>query len=306
MTVETAPTSMTGATARRYGGHSLTASLRTVLVRKPARPATEDDWRAFGFLHPVDHERTEREHAAFRSILAREGIEVIEAGPDEDGQLDAIFTYDPSLMTDGGAIILRMGKEARRDEPALHAATYRDLGIPILGAIEVPGTVEGGDTLWLDERTLAVGRGYRTNEAGIQQLRSIMAPLGVDVLAFDLPHWHGPGECLHLMSLISPLADRLAVIYPPLMAVAFVQELHDRGWRLVEVPDEEFATMGCNVLTLAPGRCLMLDGNPGTRQRLEAAGCQVLTYVGAEISLNRAGGPTCLTRPVWRDTQRSG
>lgn len=306
MTVETATTSLAGATSRRYGGHSLTAPLRTVLVRRPARPATGDDWRTFGFLHPVNHERAEREHAVFRSILAREGIEVIEAGPDEDGQLDAIFTYDPSLMTDGGAIILRMGKEARRDEPALHAATYRDLGIPVLGTIEAPGTVEGGDTLWLDERTLAVGRGYRTNEAGIQQLRRLVVPLDVEVLAFDLPHWKGAGECLHLMSLISPVADRLAVVYLPLMAVALVQELQDRGWRLVEIPDDEFATMGCNVLALAPGRCLMLDGNPGTRQCLEAAGCQVLTYEGTEISLNRAGGPTCLTRPIWRDTKRRG
>jgi dimethylargininase len=198
--------------------------------------------------------------------------------------------------------LLRMGKELRRDETAFHALTYGQLGIPVLGAVEEPGMVEGGDTLWLDERTLAVGRGYRTNQSGIDQLRVILGQIDVTVVTFDLPHWHGAGECLHLLSMISPVASELAVVYPPLMAVALVQELDDRGWRTVEVPDEEFDSMGCNVLALAPGRCLMLDGNPETRRRLEAAGCEVLTYEGSEISLNRQGGPTCLTRPIWRRT----
>jgi dimethylargininase len=287
--------------APRFGGHSMTATLRSVLVRNPARPLTGDDWRDFGFLHPVDHELTERQHAAFVDILARDGIEVIAQGPDEAGHLDAVFAYDPSLITDRGAVLLRMGKELRRDETAFHARTYGELGIPIFGVIHEPGMVEGGDCLWLDDHTLAVGRGYRTNEAGIAQLRAILVDLDVQVLAYDLPHWHGPTECLHLMSMISPVAADLAVVYPPLMAVAFLDELRDRNWRLIEVPDEEFDSMACNVLALAPGRCLMLDGNPETRRRLEAAGCEVLTYDGSEISLNRGGGPTCLTRPLWRE-----
>jgi dimethylargininase len=204
-------------------------------------------------------------------------------------------------MTDHGAILLRMGKELRRDESAFHARTYGTLGIPILGVIDEPGTVEGGDTLWLDDRTLAVGRGYRTNESGIQQLRAILSEIDVEVFAYDLPHWQGAAACLHLMSLISPVAADLAVVYPPLMAVAFIDELRARDWRLFEVPDEEFVSMACNVLALAPGRCLMLEGNPKTRQKLEAAGCEVLTYEGSEISHNREGGPTCLTRPIWRE-----
>ena len=172
--------------------------------------------------------------------------------------------------------------------------------MPILGRIEAPGTVEGGDTLWLDERTLAVGRGYRTNDAGIGQLATLLAPVGVEVMDVALPHWHGPDECLHLMSLISPVAPDLAVVYLPLLATEFVEELRRRRLRLVEVPDAEFDTLGCNVLALAPGRVLVTEGSPVTRARLEAAGCQVVAYTGAEISLNRAGGPTCLTRPLWR------
>jgi dimethylargininase len=285
---------------RRYGGHSMTATLRSVLVRRPAAPATGDDWQDFGYLHLVDHPLAERQHAAFCDILAGEGVEVVAEGPDEPGHLDAVFAYDPSLMTDRGAVLLRMGKELRRDETLFHAVSYRALGIPIFGVVEAPGTVEGGDTLWLDERTLAVGRGYRTNGAGIRQLRTILGELDVEVLAYDLPHWHGASECLHLMSLISPVAADLVVVYPPLMAVAFLDELRERDWRFVEVPDEEFPSMGCNVLALSPGRCLMLDGNPVTRRRLETAGCEVLTYDGSEISRNREGGPTCLTRPLWR------
>jgi dimethylargininase len=300
MTAQTVSSQPTLA-ARRFGGHSMTATLRSVLVRRPASPASADEWRAFGYLHPVDHGLTERQHAAFREILTGQGIEVIAEGPDEPGYLDAVFAYDPSLMTDRGAILLRMGKPPRRDETMFHAVSYRTLGIPIFGVVEEPGMVEGGDTLWLDDRTLAVGRGYRTNESGIRQLRAILQEIDVDVLAYDLPHWHGAGECLHLMSLISPVAADLAVVYPPLMAVAFLDELRERDWRFVEVPEAEFASMGCNVLALAPGRCLMLEGNSETRRRLEAAGCEVLTYDGSELSQNREGGPTCLTRPLWRE-----
>ena len=298
--MQSAPVSVAAPALRRYGGHSMTASLRSVLVRRPAPPATGEEWRAFGYPRPADHEAAEREHAAFRALLAAAGAEVVAAGPDAAGQLDAIFAYDPSLITDHGAVLLRMGKASRLDETGLAERAYADLGIPILGRIEAPGTVEGGDTLWLDERTLAVGRGYRTNDAGIAQLGAILAAIGVSVEPVALPHWRGPEECLHLMSLVSPVAPDLAVVYLPLLATAFVEHLRGRGWRFVEVPDAEFETLGCNVLALAPGRCLVVEGNPVTRARLEAAGCAVQSYAGAEISLNRAGGPTCLTRPLWR------
>lgn len=292
----TAPT----ATTRRFGGHSMTAPLRRVLVRQPAPPATGEEHGPFGYPHPVDHVATERQHAAFRDLLAGAGAEVIVTGPDEAGLLDAIFAYDPSIVTDRGAILLRPGKELRRPEVDRHAASYAELGIPILGRIEAPGTVEGGDTLWLDERTLAVGRGYRTNEAGIAQLRAMLEPIGVDVLRVELPHWRGPQECLHLMSFISPVADDLAVVYLPLMATPFVEDLERRGIQFIEVPDEEFETHGCNVLALGPRRALVCDGSPLTRARLEAAGVDTLLYEGSEISHNRAGGPTCLTRPILR------
>jgi N-dimethylarginine dimethylaminohydrolase len=284
------------AVVHRFGGHSMTATLRSVIVR---RPGIGTDWEAFGYLHPIDQAKAEREHAAFRELLAAHGAEVIEGGPD-DGLLDAIFTFDPSIITDAGAVILRMGKELRLEESAIHAEMYEELGIPILGRIKAPGTVEGGDTMWVNERLLAVGHGYRTNAEGIRQLREILAGIDVEVVAYDLPYFHGPAECMHLLSMISPLAADLAVVYKPLMAVRLVELLEEQDWRLVEIPDDEFETMGCNVLALAPGKCLALAGNPGTKARLAAAGCEVLTYEGEEISRNRFGGPTCLTRPIWR------
>jgi N-dimethylarginine dimethylaminohydrolase len=287
-------------TARRWGGQSMVAPLRRVATRRPAAPATGAEYVDFGFPRPVDRERAEWEHIAFRAILEQAGAEVIAAGPDEPGLLDAIFAYDPSLIIDAGAILLRPGKALRLPEVELAERTYGQLGIPVVGAIAEPGTVEGGDTLWLDDSTLAVGRGYRSNDDGIGQLQAILAEHGIDVLTVDLPHWQGPGECLHLMSLISPVAERLAVVYLPLMAVPFVRELRRRGWSFIEVPDEEFATLGCNVLALAPRRVVVCAGSPVTRGRLEAAGCEVFVYEGDEISHNRAGGPTCLTRPLLR------
>jgi dimethylargininase len=287
-------------TGRAWGGQSMVAPLKRVLVRKPAPPAGEDQFARFGYPQPVDHDRTLIEHDAFRALLAEGGAEVVVAGPDEAGLLDAIFAYDPSLMTDAGAVLLRPGKELRLPEVDLTEQTYAELGIPVIGRIVATGTVEGGDTVWLDERTLAVGRGYRTNDEGIRQLAALLAPHGIETMTVELPHWRGPDECLHLMSFISPVADRLAVVYLPLMSVPFVQELQRRGWSFIEVPDEEFETHGCNVLTLAPMRVLVCDGSPVTRARLEAAGCHVMVYTGDELSHNRAGGPTCLTRPILR------
>jgi N-dimethylarginine dimethylaminohydrolase len=278
----------------------MVASLQRVLVRLPAPPTNENEFAEFGYPSAVDHVRTEREHAAFRALLEQGGVEVIVAGPDEAGLLDAIFAYDPSLITDEGAVLLRPGKTLRLPEVEHAERTYAELGIPVIGRIEAPGTVEGGDTVWLDERTLAVGRGYRTNDEGIRQLRAILAPDGIEVVTVDLPHWRGPDECLHLMSFISPVTDRLAVVYLPLMPVPFVRELERRGWSLIEVPDAEFDKHGCNVLTLSPMRVVVCDGSPVTRTRLATAGCTVVAYTGDEISHNRAGGPTCLTRPILR------
>ncbi len=283
-----------------YGGHSMVTPLRRVIVRRPTIPASGDEWRALGYLRPVDQARVEEEHQVFRSMIAAHGVELIEAGPDQPGELDAIFPFDPSIMTDQGAVLLRPGKKLRLREVDFAEATYGRLGIPILGRIEAPGTVEGGDTMWLDEQTLAVGRGYRTNAEGIRQLGEILGAIGVGVLSFDLPHFNGPAECLHLLSLISPVTEDIAVVHPPLMAVSFIEALREHGWTLIDIAEDEFVTQASNVLAIAPGQLIMLDGNPITRKRLEFHGCEVETYAGEEISFNRFGGPTCLTRPILR------
>ena len=290
----------TDTTDRPYGGHSLWEPLRRVMVRQPGAPGSDTDWSDLAYFHPPDQERSNAEHAAFVDLLIERGVEVVTAPPDEPGYLDAVFCYDPSLMTDHGAILLRPGKPQRVDEVAFHAKTYADIGVPILGAIDAPGTVEGGDTLWIDDTTLAIGRGYRTNREGIRQMQALLDPLGVQVVAYDLAHYHGPGECLHLMSFISPVDDKLAVVYPPLMPVQLVEDLQERGWQFIEVPDEEFEPMACNVLAVGPRDVIAMDGNPITRARMETAGCIVRVYPGQEISFNRAGGPTCLSRPLWR------
>jgi N-dimethylarginine dimethylaminohydrolase len=279
----------------------MAGTLRRVLVFPPVPPAADVSWEAFGYLRPIDHELAVREHAAFRDILHDAGAEVIAGEIDDAGLADGIFPFDPVITTEAGAVLCRMGKPLREREVDLAEQTMRDLGVPIAGRIVAPGRVEGGDCLWIDERTLAVGHGYRTNGSGIAQLRSILAPQGVDVVAFDLPHWHGAGECLHLLSLISLVDADLAVVYRPLMAVRLIELLDAKGIGLVEIPEDEFATQGCNVLATGPRACILIRDNRETARRLEAAGCTVTLYAGDEISHNRTGGPTCLTRPILRD-----
>jgi N-dimethylarginine dimethylaminohydrolase len=284
-----------------YGGQSMVAPLRRVVVRKPARSAAEGEAERFNYPFPPDDTRALAEHQTFIDILTANGVEVIVAEPASDGLHDAIFMYDTSYMTDEGVILLRPGKRVRRPEVPLAAHVWNELDVPILGEIEEPGTVEGGDLMWIDSTTVAVGEGYRTNDAGIDQLEIFLRTVGVDLVRTQLPYWTGPADCLHLLSLLSPVAPRVAVAHLKLMAVPFVEELKVRGWSFIEIPDEEFVTQATNVLAIAPGKLLMLKDNPVTIQRLRDAGYEVITYTGDEISHNRAGGPTCLTNPMLRD-----
>jgi dimethylargininase len=275
----------------------MTGRLRRVLVRAP-RPEDAVAWRAFGWRAEPDPTQMLAEHEAFRAQLEEAGAEVILAETPVPMCPDAIYVYDPTLVTDEGALLLRPGKEGRRAEVEAMAADLVEAGVPVAARVEPPATVEGGDTIWLDERTLLVGVGYRTSEAGVEALRAALPT--VDVLAFDLPHLRGPGEVLHLMSLVSPLDVDLAVAYPPLLPTRLVQLLAARGVELVEVPEDEFESMGPNVLALGPRVALALEGNDETRRRMERAGVDVRVYRGDEISRKGDGGPTCLTRPLLR------
>ncbi len=273
------------------------AQLQRVLVRPP-RPEDVALWRAYGWRAEPDPVRMAEEHEAFQALLAEGGAEVVVAETPHGPDPDAIYVYDPAIVAESGAILLRPGKDGRRGEPDAMAADFVEAGVPIAGRLQAPALAEGGDTVWLDERTLLVGRGYRTNAAGIQTLAALLP--GVEVLEFDLPHYHGAGEVMHLMSLLSPLDVDLAVVYLPLMPVSLVELLQERGIELVEAPDEEFATMGPNVLALAPRVALALEGNDETRRRMERAGVDVRVYRGDHISRLGDGGPTCLTRPLLR------
>jgi N-dimethylarginine dimethylaminohydrolase len=278
--------------------------LRRVMLSAPGEAfgsagRVEEQWRALNFTAPPDIARAIDQYAAFAALVGESGARIDHLPGDPSLSLDAIYVRDASLLTPRGVVLCRMGKAARQQEPAAHGRTLKALGVPIAGVIEPPGQIEGGDIVWFNDRTVAVGRGYRTNRDGIRQLRTRLDQ-GVELVVVPLPHCRGPGDVFHLMSIISPVAEDLAVVYSRLMPVPFREWLLDRGMRFVEVPDEEFDSMGTNVLAIAPRTCVMLEGNPVTRARLEAAGVEVATYDGSEISLKGGGGPTCLTRPLLR------
>jgi len=286
---------------KHYGSQSMVAPLRRVLVRRPDQSFAVDDPKLWHYTARPDLAIAQQEHDDLVATLRRSGAEVIEHAAAQPGRADAIFVFDPALITDNGAIMLSMGKHLRRGEEQAMAQRLAELGVPVLATLHGDARAEGGDLLWIDHDTLVVGLGFRTNAEGLRQLRAALEPIGVTVVPVDLPYYAGPEACLHLLSLISLVDHDLAVVYPPLLAVSFYQELRRRNIRLIEVPEAEFATMGTNVLALAPGECLMLAGNPITEALLEATGCEVLTYKGNEISLKAEGGPTCLTRPILRD-----
>jgi dimethylargininase len=283
---------------RRFGGQTQVEPLRRVLVRSP-ETVDLGRWREFGWIDEPDAGLAAKQHDTLCEMLRDAGAEVLFAASDLAGDPDALYTCDPAIMSDRGALVLRPGKEVRRRESAAMAEDVRSFGVPVALEMTEPATAEGGDTMWLDERTLLVGRSYRTNDAGIDALRDALP--GVDVLAFDLPHVKGPEACLHLLSLISPLDRDLVVAYVAHLPIRLHELLRDRGVQIVEVPEEEFDSMGPNVLALAPRVALGVDGNPETRRRLERAGVEVYLYDGSEISHKGEGGPTCLTRSILRE-----
>jgi N-dimethylarginine dimethylaminohydrolase len=280
-------------------------TLQSVFIKKSSDAFVDQttighQWKELNFLGEPDFHSAESEYHHFEKLLRSTGAEIQHFEKDESVTMDSLYCRDASIATDKGIIICRMGKEGRMNEPEAALRFYQKLGIPILGKIEQPGTVEGGDVAWLDHKTLAIGRTYRTNAEGIKQMRALLEPSGIEVIEVQLPHYKGPSDVFHLMSIFSPVDKDLAVVYSPLMPIVFREELVRRGYQLVEVPENEFDSMGCNVLAIAPRTCLMVKGNTITKEQLQLARCTVLECEGNEISYKGGGGPTCLTRPMWR------
>lgn len=286
-----------------YGAHRMADPLRRVLVRRPAwDPAGLDgqDWAAWGYDGPPDLDEAQREHDGLVAALRAAGARVEVLDYPHPTLYDSIFPFDPAIVTRHGAVLLPSGKALRQPEVAPMGRRLLELRIPILYTLAGEATADGGDTLWLDENTLVVGRSYRTNDAAVAQLRTVLGQFGIRVETVDVPHWEGRSVVMHLLSLISLVDQDLAVGYPKLLPVRLVEWLDARSVELVPVPDEEFLTLGPNVLALGPRRCLVLAGNPGTRRALERAGASVVEYQGRQLSLKMGGGPTCLTLPLYR------
>ena len=288
---------------KSFGCQEMSAPLARVMMRRPGISLANADPKFWHYGAGFDGKKAIAQHVAFAELVAQSGAEIIWIEDEGDGLADSIFTHDPSLMTDHGAILLRMGKPAREREPDLHKAAYIKAGIPILGEIKAPGTIEGGDCVWVTRSILAIGRGVRSNQSGIEQMQALLSPHGITVMGFDLPFFHGLDACLHLMSIISPLADDLALVHLPMLPVAFWQLLNSHGITMIAAPAEEFTAssgLNLNVLPLKPRGVLMVAGFDGTKKVMEDAGCKVITFEADALCIPCEGGPTCLTRPILR------
>ena len=285
--------------------HSDIGKIKSIFIKNVAQAFISDAhinkyWQQLNFIGKPNIDSARQEYDAFETVLQQLGTEIHYLPADDSVNMDSIYCRDASIATNAGIIICNMGKQARANEPLAAKKVYEANGIAVLGSITAPGTLEGGDVAWLDEHTLAVGHSYRTNEEGIRQLSVLLEPLDVAVITVALPHYKGTSDVFHLMSILSPVDTNLAVVYSPLMPIVFRNLLLQRGYKLIEVPHNEFESMGCNVLALSPRNCLMVAGNPITKAALIQAGCRVTEYKGEEISVKGGGGPTCLTRPLTR------
>ncbi len=286
--------------------HSEVGKIKSLVVKRPRdgfihQEKVDQEWERLNYLKRPDFETSTLEFEYLEDLIDQVKPKFHYLPDNPHVTIDSIYCRDASLPTDFGVIICRMGKDARKNEPEEERKLFELTGLPILGQIEPPGTMEGGDCLWLDEHTLAIGHTYRTNMEAITQVKSWLEPKGIEVIVAEMPHYKGHNDVFHLMSVISPVDHKKAVVYSPLMPIHFRNELLQRGFELIEVPDDEFDSMGSNVLAISPGVCIVIKGNPITKKRLMASGCKVLEYSGKEISLKGCGGPTCLTRPIQRE-----
>jgi dimethylargininase len=287
----------------KFGSHSMYAPLKRVLMHAPEACIAAADLQLWHYPEVVDLARARDEHAEFVELLQEHDIIVEELTVKQSQNCDSVFTHDASMVTRNGAVLSSMGKVLRRGEEVTHEKYYLEQQIPILGRIVFPAQLEAGDTVWLDERTLCVGRSYRTNQAGIEQLAALLTPLNIELLIFDLPSHYGPQACLHLMSILSVLDRDLALVYEPAAPVALLQELTHRGIKVISAPTQEFHashTISANVLAIAPRLCVAMRGFPATAAALRQHGCELLLTQSEELGLKMEGGPTCLTRPIWR------
>jgi len=290
---------------KSFGCQSMYAPIRRMVLKHPreafiSQANLETQWEKLVYFGCPDFENSLAEYERFSGILEQFDFEIHYAPKDENTSLDSIYAHDPLVISNRGAILCSMGKEARKPEADAAEKYLQELGVPVIGRIQGSGKLEGGDVLWVDERTLAVGQGFRTNAEGLRQLRELLGDSVDEIYPVQLPYWTGPQDCLHLLSFISIVDKDLAVVHSRLMPVPFREWLLERGFQFVEVPNDEYDSLGCNVLAVGPRQCVMLSGNPITQKRLEEAGAQVWTFDGKDISYKGMGGPTCLTRPILR------
>lgn len=292
----------------RFGGHTEVGTIKRLLLKNPkdawiSQDAIRTQWKNLNYVSEPDFAKAEAEYQDFVELLSDTVSEIEFLPASGSGGLDSVYVRDASIITDMGLILCNMGKPARKGEPADVHSYISSRDIPVLGQIEGEGTLEGGDLVWLDSSTLVVGCGYRTNDEGIKQLWEFTADFLEELVVVPLPHWDGPDDVLHLMSMLSPVDHDILAVYSRLLSVPFRDWLLEREFTLVEIPDEEYDSMACNILAVEPGKVIMLEGNPITRKLLEDQGVEVKTYAGEEISKKGAGGPTCLTRPLLRSVQ---
>ena len=290
----------------KYGLNSNVSTLKTVLLKDPkaafkSQKTIDLQWQNLNFIEKPDYKKSIIQYGKFVDILNDNHVEVLFIPEDEKTSLDSIYTHDPMFMTPNGAVIGNMGKKQRKPETIMMKSYLDEMGIPIFGEIDNGGTLEGGDAIWINDKTVAVGLTYRTNNEGINQLRKILSTISVELICVDLPHWNGPVDVLHLMSLISPLKEDLFLIYEKLLPVGFLKFLNKIDIKTISIADEDYDTLGCNVLPLSTTKCLITNGNDRTTKIIEDNGIEVIEFQASEICYKGSGGPTCLTRPLYRD-----
>ena len=289
----------------KFGAQDMVSSLKKVLMKKPENYMSKVDLKKWNYESPLNQKILEENYCEFYEIIKNSGTEIIDLNIENKNEelCDSIFTHDPSLVTNDGAVILNMGKTLRKKETEEHEKFYQSINIPIIGKIINEGTVEGGDCLWIKNNTLLVGESFRTNRSGIIQLIKILNYYDINVIPIKLPKQKDPNSCFHLMSLVSMLDHDLAIGCLSLFSFDLIKIFNDNNIKLIDIPEDEYfksKTLAVNILTLSPRELVLIKGYPKTIELLLNEGNNIKLFNGNELCIKAEGGPTCLTRPLLR------
>jgi len=245
----------------------------------------------------IDLAKAQAEHDQMVQIYRDHDVAVHYVETNQTMPPNQLFCADLAVMTPEGAILARPASTMRAGEERWVARTLGNLGIPVLKQLTGRATFEGADLMWLDPKTVVIGRGLRTNQEAIDQISNVLAEVSIKTYPFDLPY-----GTMHLMGMLRMAAEKLAFVWPRRAPHMLVSVMREHGYDVKPLPDTDEAAhnKAFNFVVLGPRKILMAAGNPKSRAFYESIGIECFLTPMDELK-KASGAIGCMTLVLQRE-----